>query len=157
MLLDPLNLQKADFPVRRPVKILIHGYTGHRDFAPNTFIRPVLLQHENVYVISPDYGPLVREPCYTSAVENLPLAARCLAQLINNLVDGGIVQNEDLHVIGFSLGAQVAGQTANYVKKKLQRITGEWGCCCDVCKLYVVSIVFTSRTGSCEALVHHRW
>ncbi|XP_036224293.2 endothelial lipase [Bactrocera oleae] len=122
--LDPLKLQKTDFPVRRPVKILIHGYTGHRDFAPNTFIRPMLLQHEDVYVISPDYGPLVREPCYTSAVQNLPLAARCLAQLLNNLIDQDIVQNEDLHVIGFSLGAQVAGQTANYVKKKLLRITG---------------------------------
>lgn len=131
--LDPLKLQKTDFPVRRPVKILIHGYTGHRDFAPNTFIRPMLLQHEDVYVISPDYGPLVREPCYTSAVQNLPLAARCLAQLLNNLIDQDIVQNEDLHVIGFSLGAQVAGQTANYVKKKLLRITGERRYCCSAC------------------------
>ncbi|XP_017491915.1 PREDICTED: pancreatic triacylglycerol lipase-like [Rhagoletis zephyria] len=124
LLLDPLNLKQTDFPTRRPVKILIHGYTGHRDFAPNTHIRPVLLQHEDVYVISPDYGPLVRAPCYTQAVKNLPLASRCLAQLINNLVAQGIVQNEDIHVIGFSLGAQVAGQTANYVQKKLTRITG---------------------------------
>ncbi|XP_020716044.1 uncharacterized protein LOC101462111 [Ceratitis capitata] len=122
--LDPLNLQQTDFPTRRPVKILIHGYTGHRDFAPNTFIRPVLLEHEDVYVISPDYGPLVREPCYASAVENLALVSRCLGQLINNLVGKGIVRNEDLHVIGFSLGAQVAGQTANYVANKLPRITG---------------------------------
>ncbi|XP_054743563.1 endothelial lipase [Anastrepha obliqua] len=122
--LDPLNLKQTDFPIRQPVKILIHGYTGHRDFAPNTYIRPVLLQREDVYVISSDYGPLVREPCYFSAVENLPQASRCLAQLINNLVSQDIVRNEDIHVIGFSLGAQVAGQTANYLTKKLPHITG---------------------------------
>ncbi|XP_067626165.1 pancreatic triacylglycerol lipase-like [Eurosta solidaginis] len=124
VLLDPLNLQKTDFPIRRPVKILIHGYTGYRDYAPNSYIRPVLLEYEDVYVISIDYGPLVREPCYAQAVENLPLVSRCLAQLINNLVERDIVPIEDFHVIGFSLGGQVAGQTANYVTKKLKHITG---------------------------------
>ncbi|XP_037958801.1 pancreatic triacylglycerol lipase [Teleopsis dalmanni] len=120
----PENLNPWDFQPRRPVKILIHGYTGHRDFAPNAMIRPAFLDAEHVYVISVDYGPLVRQPCYFAGVENLPVASRCLAQLINNLVSLSIVDNDDLHVIGFSLGAQVAGQTANYLQKKLKRITG---------------------------------
>ncbi|EDW03903.1 GH11499 [Drosophila grimshawi] len=122
--LDPLELNPWDFQPPRPVKILLHGYTGHRDFAPNNHIRPALLDNEDVYVISIDYGPLVRYPCYMQAVSNLPLVSRCLAQLINNLLERGIVQHELLHVIGFSLGGQVAGQTANYLKRKLKRITG---------------------------------
>ncbi|XP_043647052.1 pancreatic triacylglycerol lipase-like [Drosophila teissieri] len=124
ILLNPLDLNPRDFQPPRPLKILIHGYTGHRDFAPNSFIRPVLLDHEDVYVISIDYGPLVPEPCYLTALQNLPLVSRCLAQLINNLVDRAIVPNDQIHLIGFSLGGQVAGQTANYVKRKLKRITG---------------------------------
>ncbi|KAH8412678.1 hypothetical protein KR009_004492, partial [Drosophila setifemur] len=124
ILLNPLDLNPWDFQPPRPLKILIHGYTGYRDFAPSSYIRPVLLDNEDVYVISIDYGPLVRSPCYPQAVYNLPLVSKCLAQLINNLVDLGIVKNELIHLIGFSLGGQVAGQTANYLKRKLTRITG---------------------------------
>ncbi|XP_030384292.1 pancreatic triacylglycerol lipase-like [Scaptodrosophila lebanonensis] len=124
VLLDPLDLNPSDFEPPRPIEILIHGYTGHRDFAPNSNVRPALLDHENVYVISVDYGPLVREPCYPQAVENVPLVSKCLAQLINNLLDRGISQSDQLHIIGFSLGGQVAGQTANYVTEKLHHITG---------------------------------
>ncbi|KAH8325814.1 hypothetical protein KR067_008354, partial [Drosophila pandora] len=124
VLLKPEDLNPWDFQPTRPLKILIHGYTGYRDFAPNSFIRPVLLDHEDVYVISLDYGPLVNYPCYIQAVQNLPLVSKCLGQLINNLVDRGIVQNDKIHLIGFSLGGQVAGQTSNYVKRKLKRITG---------------------------------
>ncbi|KAH8249026.1 hypothetical protein KR032_005312, partial [Drosophila birchii] len=124
VLLDPLDLNPWDFMPPRPLKILIHGYTGDRDYSPNSHIRPVLLDHEDVYVISIDYKSLAPEPCYFTAVQNAPLVSKCLAQLINNLVDRNIVANENIHLIGFSLGAQVAGQTANYLKRKLKRITG---------------------------------
>ncbi|KAH8282651.1 hypothetical protein KR054_008976, partial [Drosophila jambulina] len=124
VLLNPLDLNPWDFQPARPLKILIHGYTGHRDYSPNSHIRPVLLDHEDVYVISVDYRPLAPEPCYVGAVQNLPLVSKCLAQLINNLVDRNIVPNENIHLIGFSLGGQVAGQTANYLKRQLKRITG---------------------------------
>ncbi|KAM7351880.1 pancreatic triacylglycerol lipase-like [Cochliomyia hominivorax] len=122
--LDPLKLLPADFQPRKPLYIILHGYTGDRDFSPNTYIRPALLEAEDVYVISVDYGPLVPYPCYFAAVENLPLASKCLAHLINSMVDEGVVKNDDIHMIGFSLGAQVAGQTANYLKRRLRRITG---------------------------------
>lgn len=124
--LDSKNVTNSQFRPNRPVYILIHGYTGHRDFAPNNYIRPVLLQETNKdpVVISMDYGSLVPYPCYVTAVENLPLASKCLGYFINNLVDSGSVNNNDIHLIGFSLGAQVAGQTANYVNQKLSHITG---------------------------------
>ncbi|KNC28693.1 hypothetical protein FF38_09439 [Lucilia cuprina] len=122
--LDPLNLQPKDFQPRKPLFIVLHGYTGDRDYSPNRYIRPALLESQDVYVISVDYGALVPYPCYFAAVENLPLASKCLAHLINNLVDQGVVNNDDIHMIGFSLGAQVAGQTTNYLKRRLKRITG---------------------------------
>ncbi|XP_034471965.1 pancreatic triacylglycerol lipase [Drosophila innubila] len=122
--LNPVDPNPWDFQPPRPLKIILHGYTGHRDFAPNDHIRPVLLDNEDVYVISIDYGPLVRYPCYVQAVQNLPLVSMCLGQLINNLVERAIVQHEAIHIIGFSLGGQLAGQTANHLKRKLKRITG---------------------------------
>ncbi|XP_030383958.1 pancreatic lipase-related protein 2-like [Scaptodrosophila lebanonensis] len=124
VLLDPLDLNPSDFEPPRPIDILIHGFTGNRDATPNSNVRPALLDHEDVYVISVDYGPLAPAPCYPQAVENLPLVSKCLAQLINNLLDRGISQSDQLHIIGFSLGGHVAGQTANYVTEKLHHITG---------------------------------
>ncbi|XP_030383693.1 pancreatic triacylglycerol lipase-like [Scaptodrosophila lebanonensis] len=124
VLLNPLDLNPSDFEPPRPIDILIHGYTGHRDAPPNAYVRPALLDHEDVYVISIDFGPLVQSPCYPQAVQNVPLVAKCLARLIDNLLDRGIAQSDQLHIIGFSVGAHVAGQAANYVKRKLQRITG---------------------------------
>lgn len=37
---DEDSLEKAPFLSGLPVKMLIHGYTGHRNFSPNTEIRP---------------------------------------------------------------------------------------------------------------------
>ncbi|XP_060666568.1 phospholipase A1-like [Drosophila nasuta] len=122
--LDPLKLNPKDFNPPRPLKILLHGFTGNSDSAPNNYIRPALLNNEDVYVISVDYARLVNAPCYITSIRNLPLVSKCLAQLINNLVKQRLVQHDQIHIIGFSLGAHVAGQTANHVQRKLTRITG---------------------------------
>ncbi|EDW54000.1 inactive pancreatic lipase-related protein 1 [Drosophila sechellia] len=123
--LDPLNPQKDIFESLLPLKILIHGFIGNRNLTPNLEVRDVLLQTQPVNVISVDYGTLVRWPCYYPwAVNNAPIVSECLAQMINNLILAGISRREDIHLIGFSLGAQVAGMVANYVSQPLARITG---------------------------------
>ncbi|XP_067626163.1 inactive pancreatic lipase-related protein 1-like isoform X2 [Eurosta solidaginis] len=124
-LLDPLNLTAAAFHPRWPLKILIHGYHGHQHDSPNFEVRPVLLRERQVHVISVDYGKLVRFPCYYPwSVQNARVVGRCLAQLIDNLIETEIYIDDDIHLIGFSLGGQVAGLTANYAKYPLRRITG---------------------------------
>lgn len=156
---DRDNVLKAPFVKGRPVILLLHGYTGHKDYSPNTEIRPGIgtiittisytiyynfIQIFNVFVIdliniyvaaylaygeynviSLDYHPLAPEPCYIQAVHNLPVVAKCSAQLLDYLIENKQFTLDDLHVIGFSLGAQTAGMIANYIKSgKLRRITG---------------------------------
>ncbi|XP_039949734.1 inactive pancreatic lipase-related protein 1 [Bactrocera tryoni] len=124
-LLDPLNLIKADFEPRWPLKILIHGFNGNRYTSPNLESRSVLLRTQPVHVISVDYSRLAAFPCYYPwAVSNARVVARCLAQLTDNLIERGIYMDKDIHLIGFSLGAQIAGLSANSVKQPLRRITG---------------------------------
>lgn len=114
------------FPARLPLKILIHGYTLNHDLSPNVELRPLLLQQQNTYVISVDYSPLSRLGCYFPwAVQNARLVGKCLAQLLNNLMDQGVYGPNDIHIIGFSLGGQVAGLAANYLNTKIGRITGK--------------------------------
>lgn len=72
-----------------------------------------------------DYHPLALEPCYLQAVQNLPVVANCTAQLLDVLVSINAFKLDDIHIIGFSLGAQTAGMVANFIKSgKLKRITG---------------------------------
>lgn len=61
-------------------------------------------------------------PCYISAVHNTRQAGACAAQLVERLVDTG---NTDIHIIGFSLGAQVPNYIARNLKSfRLPHITG---------------------------------
>lgn len=120
------SITKAKFAKNRPLIVLIHGYTGHKDYSPNTQIRPAYFKKDEYNIISVDYKSLAPEPCYPFAVSNLPTVANCTAQLLDFLIDRNIFSLESIHVIGFSLGAQTAGMIANYLKdgRKLKRITG---------------------------------
>jgi hypothetical protein len=72
-----------------------------------------------------DYNPLVLEPCYYSATLNLPVVANCTAQLLDFMIEQKLFKMENIHIIGFSLGAQTSGMIANYIKSgKLHHITG---------------------------------
>lgn len=123
---QPKAILRAKFAVSRPLIVLIHGYTGHKDFAPNRQIRPAYFERDEFNVISVDYRNLAMEPCYSFAVTNLPTVANCTAQLLDFLIDKNVFSLSSIHVIGFSLGAQTAGMIANYLKggRKLKRITG---------------------------------
>jgi pimeloyl-ACP methyl ester carboxylesterase len=122
----PKTITRAKFAKNRPLIILIHGYTGDKDYSPNMQVRPAYFKKNEFNVVSVDYKNLVLEPCYPFAVTNLPTVANCTAQLLDFVMDRNIFSLESIHVIGFSLGAQTAGMVANYLKKgrKLKRITG---------------------------------
>ncbi|KAM3964258.1 pancreatic lipase-related protein 3 [Aphomia sociella] len=122
--LDKNSLESAPWIKDAPVKVISHGYTGHKDFAPNTELRPAYMQCCNYNIISIDYNPIARSPCYYSAAKNTELVGKCTAQLIDELVENHGFKLADFHLIGFSLGGQVVGFVANYIESgKFNRIT----------------------------------
>lgn len=122
---DKEGFKRANFTPNAPLIILLHGYTGHKDYAPNNFIRPAYFRKGEHNIISVDYGKIVPEPCYLHAVYNLQTVANCTAQIINFMVDENMFDMQSIHVIGFSLGAQTSGMISNYITpgRKLSRIT----------------------------------
>ncbi|KAM3964259.1 phospholipase A1 1-like [Aphomia sociella] len=122
--LDNDSLETAPWIKDAPVKVISHGYTGDKDFAPNTELRPAYMQCCDYNIISIDYNPIARSPCYISAAKNTELVGKCTAQLIDELVQNHGFKLADFHLIGFSLGGQVVGFVANYIESgKFTRIT----------------------------------
>jgi pimeloyl-ACP methyl ester carboxylesterase len=106
-LTQPETFTSANFIVDRPLIILIHGYTGDHDYSPNSHIRPAFFERDEFNIVSIDYKPLAKYPCYLSAVRNIQTVSNCTAQFIDYIIDNEIFSLESIHVIGFSLGAQV--------------------------------------------------
>lgn len=121
-----------------PMKVIIHGYGGFVDYNATRMIRTAYLDtHKDLNILVVDWGKLARLPCYPSAVINTRQAGECTASLLTNLYKRErlratdpvvrIFQLKDLHVIGFSLGAHVAGFASNSVEdsvgQKFRRIT----------------------------------
>lgn len=73
-----------------------------------------------------DWSELARAPCYPSAAHNTKYAGKCIGQLVNRIHDAGS-GGENIHIIGFSLGAHVAAFAANNANNfKVRRITGTY-------------------------------
>ncbi|KAH8324392.1 hypothetical protein KR074_006659, partial [Drosophila pseudoananassae] len=110
------------FIPQRPLKVLIHGFNGNRDYTPNDQLRSLFLDRD-YNVVSLDYANLAKEPCYYEAVLNAPSVGRCLGRMLRTLNFHRIVQSEDIHLIGFGLGAHVASFASNFLKEPVNHIT----------------------------------
>ncbi|XP_065342994.1 pancreatic lipase-related protein 3-like isoform X1 [Cloeon dipterum] len=128
-MLDYFSYQKlslSHFDPTKPTKILLHGYKGRGDGTNARRIRNAFLDRENVNVISVDWSNGAKGPNYLRAVANAELVARQMARLIVEMIALG-ANPKDIHIVGFSLGAQVAGMAGGEVQKmgfKIGRITG---------------------------------
>ncbi|XP_036333610.1 pancreatic lipase-related protein 2 [Rhagoletis pomonella] len=117
---DERRLAKSNFDLQQPLAFYLHGFSESAtgDNQSSQQLKDAFLKAGNYNVILVDWSPMTALPWYTNAVENLPVAARFMARFLRFLVASGY-QTRLIHVIGFSLGAEVAG----FVGKQLL----EWG------------------------------
>ncbi|CAL7945678.1 unnamed protein product [Xylocopa violacea] len=116
------NLKDTNFEPSNPTKIVVHGYDSDMQLSYLVNVRREYLKTYDYNVIAVDWHRLATSPCYPIVVSNVPHVGDCLAQLVQRLRDTGA---EDIHVIGFSLGAHVPAFAANVLKPyKMPRITG---------------------------------
>lgn len=115
------GLPASRMDVNLPVKILIHGFLQHRQSEFLINMTRALLQHAPMNVIVVGWSGGAGFP-YTQAVANTRVVGAEVARLIQHLKVAG-VPLDNVHVIGHSLGAQVAGY-AGARTPGLGRITG---------------------------------
>ncbi|CAG7729208.1 unnamed protein product [Allacma fusca] len=120
-----------------PVKFLIHGFNhNHRCWFPQEVKDTFLRQGFDGNIITVDWGrlatPVGTEPfaslAYPLCVRNVKLVGEIMTELVTILIEHGMLHMESLHLIGFSLGAHIAGIVGNSLQRryrwKIARITG---------------------------------
>lgn len=102
-----------------PTKVIVHGFGSSCDHVWVYEMRSALMTVHDCNIVCVDWGPGSAVPNYVRAAANTRLVGRQLAKLIRSLD----VPLERVHLIGFSLGAHVAG-FAGAELGNVSRITG---------------------------------
>ncbi|XP_066246354.1 pancreatic triacylglycerol lipase-like [Euwallacea similis] len=120
------SLRESTFNVFKPLKVLIHGYTSNWNEKGALMVKDSYLKLYDCNVVLVDWKLGARGPHYTSAAANTELVGRELGILLVTMVESGL-NPKNIHLIGFSLGAHVAGTASETLKQKnhlIGRITG---------------------------------
>ncbi|KAF6210284.1 hypothetical protein GE061_013388 [Apolygus lucorum] len=123
-LYDLTYLNYGPFNHSKPTKILTHGWHCYWGSAYNVLMKNALLigYDANVIVVSWDLSSTLG---YSAAKKYVPTVGKVVALMIDHLVEQSGLRLEDVHVIGHSLGAHVAGIAGMYTTTgKLPRVTG---------------------------------
>ncbi|XP_066593077.1 uncharacterized protein [Prorops nasuta] len=102
-----------------PTKVIVHGFGSGCDQVWVYEMRSALMSVHECNIVCVDWAPGSTIPNYVRAAANTRLVGRQLAKLIRSLD----VPLEKVHLIGFSLGAHVAG-FAGAELGNVSRITG---------------------------------
>ncbi|RWS06517.1 Pancreatic lipase-related protein 1-like protein [Dinothrombium tinctorium] len=121
--IDANLLRKSNFKAGKPVKIIIHGFgsSGRRPWVMQ--MTEALLYTGDLNVIIVDWEKGAALPNYIQAAANARLVGKQIALLIDIINREKLMKPKDYHIIGFSLGAHIAGFAGTEVKN-LSRITG---------------------------------
>jgi len=121
---DETNLKESGYDKTLPTKIFAHGFemNGY-DNEEVLKVRDEYLKHEDCNFISVDWQKLAGGINYMRAVSSSTIVGELTGQLINFLLEQGADLN-NFHVIGFSLGAHVAGKAGATANGLVPRITG---------------------------------
>ncbi|KAF5284338.1 hypothetical protein FQA39_LY04631 [Lamprigera yunnana] len=121
-----LSINRTKFNSKDPLKVLIHGYMGTWMDDNSLYTVQLYLKIYDCNVILVDWEKGARGPQYTNAAANTEIVGKQLGILLLHMIHNGL-NPKKLHLIGFSLGAHVAGCASEFLKVNthlIGRITG---------------------------------
>lgn len=106
---DPQSLIRSSFDPGHPTRIIIFGYSNTMDHDVVPLIRDAYLRRGDFNVIAVDWTKLAND-LYSVVVSHMPIVARETTKMIGALMSLKGLSLETLTLVGFSLGAHIAGQ-----------------------------------------------
>ncbi|XP_016838416.1 pancreatic lipase-related protein 2-like [Nasonia vitripennis] len=122
---DPDGLSKSTFSPSRPTKFITHGWKSSAFSASVLNMKKEYLAHGDYNVFLVNWEPMAASTFYLGPMRNTGKVGAKAAEFIDFLVRETGLATDNIHFIGHSLGAHVAGNTGEQVTTgKLGRVTG---------------------------------
>lgn len=116
-------LKSTRFSILRDTVFLIHGWKGDNDASSNLHMKEAILAKYNVNVFIVDWSVLAQKN-YISAKNAVLPVGQYVASFINSLVDRYRLRLSKVGLVGFSLGAHVAGNAGAALNGEVDHIVG---------------------------------
>lgn len=122
---DSKLLENCGFNMTAKTFFIIHGWTMSGMFESwlHKLVSALQMREKDANVVVVDWLPLAHQ-LYTDAVNNIRVVGQRVAGLLDWLQEKEEFSLGNVHLIGYSLGAHVAGYAGNFVKGTVGRITG---------------------------------
>ncbi|KAL1484133.1 hypothetical protein MTO96_011704 [Rhipicephalus appendiculatus] len=123
-------LAKGRWIMNRPLVAIVHGFSESGETPWIISLKDALMNYAGCNVLIVDWHKAAEFPYYFRAARDTPVPGAQLSLLIQEMIkySSNGLSAKRVHVVGFSLGAQVAGFCGRHfhiaTKKKLGRITG---------------------------------
>ncbi|XP_014294183.3 pancreatic triacylglycerol lipase [Halyomorpha halys] len=120
------SLVSSHFDATKPTKFIIHGFKGSSKDISARIVVEQLLNLEDGNVILLDWAKGASGPSYRLSAANTQLVGKQLELILLDMISLGTSPSQ-IHIIGFSLGAHIAGYAGRSLSHrgiKLGRITG---------------------------------
>lgn len=116
----------TQFQQRKPLKLLVHGFFESGDIDWIKDIKNALLDVEDCNVIIIDWSGGAKQLSYIKAAGNTALVGRQASLLVQRLIENsrGALGPDLVHMVGFSLGGQIAGFFARHFKETTGKVIG---------------------------------
>ncbi|XP_030839226.1 pancreatic triacylglycerol lipase [Strongylocentrotus purpuratus] len=119
------SVRSSSFNPSWPTHFLIHGWT-------DTMAKPIWInlrkalvdRDESRNVICVDWSTGASSKWYPTPRDNTRVVGRIIGKMVEQLVDNKGARFEDMHIIGHSLGAHIAGYAGEALGGRAGRVTG---------------------------------
>uniref|UniRef100_A0A2K5Q798 phospholipase A1 n=1 Tax=Cebus imitator TaxID=2715852 RepID=A0A2K5Q798_CEBIM len=117
-------LEDCGFNMTAKTFFIIHGWTMSGIFENwlHKLVSALHTREKDANVVVVDWLPLAHQ-LYTDAVNNTRVVGHSIARMLDWLQEKDEFSLGNVHLIGYSLGAHVAGYAGNFVKGTVGRIT----------------------------------
>ncbi|XP_063548852.1 pancreatic triacylglycerol lipase-like isoform X2 [Cydia strobilella] len=120
---DANTIWSSNYVASRPLKVIVHGWNSNGNSAMNPLITDAFLGVSDANVIVVDWNALANG-FYVSAVRGVPSVGESLGNFLVWLINTAGGNWNNVHLVGFSLGAHVVGIAGRVAGGQPVRITG---------------------------------
>ncbi|XP_063383420.1 pancreatic triacylglycerol lipase-like [Cydia fagiglandana] len=117
------SILNSNFNANNPTIIVVHGWLSNRNTEPNPTVRRAYLNKSDVNVIVVDWSRLALSD-YATAALGVPAVGRGVGQFLRFLNQVTGARFDNMHLVGFSLGAHLVGNAGRELGGQVIRVTG---------------------------------